>query len=101
MVSRTSMRITNRVQGLWAPWLPPWALIVHKGRTSGREYHTPVMAWRLGDRFAIMLFFGQESDWVRNVLAAGGAEVRRAHRVRRLTEPRVVAGADAGFGAVL
>jgi hypothetical protein len=44
--------ITNPVQGLWAPYVPPYAVIVHRGRTSGRQYRTPVTAFRSGSRLA-------------------------------------------------
>lgn len=30
--------VGNKVQGLWAPYLPPWAVIVHVGRVSKRQY---------------------------------------------------------------
>ena len=31
-LARFNKKVTNRIQGLWAPWLPPWAVIIHKGR---------------------------------------------------------------------
>src|SRR5206468_2938884 len=77
-----------------APWLPPWAVIVHKGRKSGREYRTPVLSWRSGNRLEVVLYYGADTDWVRNVLAAGEAGVVRGRRTWRLTAPRVVAAAE-------
>lgn len=44
----------------------------HVGRTSGRQYVTPVWAERVGDRFYIHLPYGTTTDWRRNVVAAGG-----------------------------
>jgi len=93
-LARFNKKVTNRIQGLWAPWLPPWAVIVHKGRKSGREYHTPVLAFRSGPHLAIILFYGDQAEWLRNVLAAGGADIRRAGRVGRLSNPRVLDGTD-------
>lgn len=93
-LARFNKRVTNRVQGLWAPYLPPWAVIVHKGRNSGRSYQNPVLAFRSGDRLAVVLFYGADTDWVRNVLAAGRAEVRRAGSTHTLTNPRVLDPAD-------
>lgn len=93
-LARFNKRVTNRVQGLWAPWLPPWAVIVHKGRKSGREYQTPVLSRRTGQRLEIVLFYGEEADWLRNVVAAGGAGVRRAGRTATLTGARVVDSSD-------
>lgn len=93
-LARFNKKVTNRIQGLWAPWLPPWAVIVHKGRKSGREYQTPVLAFRSGPHVAVILFYGERAEWLRNVLAAGSAQVRRAGGVARLTNPRVVDGSD-------
>jgi deazaflavin-dependent oxidoreductase (nitroreductase family) len=94
-------RVTNRVQGLWAPFVPPWTVIVHKGRKSGREYQTPVLAARSGRRLQVVLFYGDEADWVRNVVAAGGAGVRRARRTYTLTGARVVGADDPAVSPML
>ena len=48
------------------------AQLTHTGRRSGRTYVTPVGARRAGDLVLIPLTFGNQSDWSRNVLAAGG-----------------------------
>jgi deazaflavin-dependent oxidoreductase (nitroreductase family) len=88
-------RIVNPVQRLWAPRLPPWALIVHRGRRSGAEFRTPVLAAVDGDRIAIGLLYGSDAQWVRNLLAAGGGEVVRRGRRRRLANPRIVRDARA------
>ena len=82
-------RFVNPVQRLWAPRLPPWALVVHRGRRSGTEYRTPVLASVEDDRIYVGLYYGADAQWVRNVLA-GGATVVRAGRTRRLERPRIV-----------
>jgi len=83
-------RVVNPVQRLWAPRLPPWALVIHRGRRSGEEFRTPVLASVAGDRIYITLYYGSGAQWVRNLQAAGGGEVVRAGRRRRLTHPRIV-----------
>lgn len=100
-LARFNKRVTNRVQGMWAPWLPPWAVIVHKGRKSGRVYETPVLAFSSGGKLGVVLFYGARAEWVRNVLAAGDATVRRAGRTGRLTGVRVVEGDDPGLRPAL
>ncbi len=82
-------RFTNRVQGLWAPYLPPFAMVVHRGRVSGREYRTPVVALRSGRFLIIALPYGDRTDWVRNLLAAGRGGVERLGRLHRVTGVRV------------
>ncbi len=100
-LARFNKKVTNRIQGLWAPWLPPWAVIIHKGRKSGRSYQTPVLAFRSGPHLAVILFYGERAEWLRNVLAAGSAQVRRAGRVAQLTNPRVVDGTDPSLSPML
>jgi deazaflavin-dependent oxidoreductase (nitroreductase family) len=70
-----------------------FAIVTHVGRRSGRTYRTPVNVFRDGDRYTFALTYGPESDWVRNVLAAGRCEIRtRRHSVElvgpeRITDP--------------
>jgi deazaflavin-dependent oxidoreductase (nitroreductase family) len=52
------------------------AQLTHTGRRSGRTYMTPVGARRAGDVVLIPLTFGNQSDWSRNVLAAGHCSLR-------------------------
>jgi deazaflavin-dependent oxidoreductase (nitroreductase family) len=92
---RINKAVTNRVQRVYAPYLPPLAVIVHKGRTSGREYRTPVTAFRSGDRLIVGLPYGADTDWVRNLLAEERGGVERLGRVRRIGRPRVLTAADA------
>jgi deazaflavin-dependent oxidoreductase (nitroreductase family) len=51
------------------------AQIHHVGRRSGRPYMTPAGAHLHGDVILIPLTFGNQSDWARNVRAAGGCRV--------------------------
>ncbi|MBX3082225.1 MAG: nitroreductase family deazaflavin-dependent oxidoreductase [Anaerolineae bacterium] len=48
-------------------------MLKHIGRKSGREYHTPVTAFPLGNGFVLALLYGDASevDWCLNVMAAG------------------------------
>lgn len=52
-------------------FFPLWAILEHRGRKSGRLYRIPVVARRTPDGFIIPMPFGEGTDWVRNVLAAG------------------------------
>jgi deazaflavin-dependent oxidoreductase (nitroreductase family) len=52
------------------------AQVRHTGRRSGRPYMTPAGARRTGDLIMIPLTFGNQSDWSRNVRAAGGCSIR-------------------------
>jgi deazaflavin-dependent oxidoreductase (nitroreductase family) len=68
--------------------------VVNRGRTSGRRYRTPVMAFRVDDGHVVSLPYGPERDWVRNVLAAGSCTLELGGRRVELTVPRVLAGSE-------
>jgi deazaflavin-dependent oxidoreductase (nitroreductase family) len=87
---KVNRRVVNPIQGLWAPRLAPWAVIVHRGRRSGTEYRTPVLAVRSGASLYVALFYGTGAQWVRNVRAADGGEVIRRGRRRRIANVRIL-----------
>jgi deazaflavin-dependent oxidoreductase (nitroreductase family) len=66
------------------------AQIRHRGRKSGTFYNTPVGARRVGDQFLIPLTFGTDSDWARNVRAAGECEIRWRGEDHLAAAPEVV-----------
>jgi deazaflavin-dependent oxidoreductase (nitroreductase family) len=88
-VVRFNQAINNPVQLRYAWLLPPWAVIVHRGRRSGRIYRTPVNGYRRGSKLAVVVLYGERSDWVQNVLG-GGAQVVRGGRTYDVLEPRLV-----------
>ncbi|NYG59312.1 deazaflavin-dependent oxidoreductase (nitroreductase family) [Nocardioides daedukensis] len=82
--------VNNHVQGLWAWLVPPWALVHHTGRSSGRALKTPVMGFKTPEGFAIPMLYGPESHWVKNLIAAGGGEIQRCGKRYQLVDPRIV-----------
>ncbi len=62
--------------------------IRHVGRRSGRVYTTPVSGRRSGDLVLIALTFGNQSDWARNVQAAGNCSMLIEGVDYDLTQPR-------------
>jgi deazaflavin-dependent oxidoreductase (nitroreductase family) len=82
-------RVTNRITRHVAWWAPGFAIVTHVGRRSGRTYHTPVNVFRDGNRYTFALTYGRDADWVRNVLAAGGCEIRTRGRTVRLEQPEL------------
>ena len=89
-LARFNRVVTNRVLGPFAARLPGFAIVTHVGRRSGREYSNPVNLFRTGDRYVIALTYGADSQWVRNVLAAGEADVLTRGKTMHLVEPEVV-----------
>ncbi len=88
-VGRLNKAGLNRVTKRIAPWMPGFGVIVHRGRRSGKEYQTPVNVFATEDGYVLALTYGPDTDWVKNVLAAGGCELRTGGRVVRLTTPRL------------
>jgi deazaflavin-dependent oxidoreductase (nitroreductase family) len=78
-----------------ARYLPGMATIKHRGRKSGKPYETVVTAYRKGKVLAIALGHGK-TDWVKNVLAAGEADVHFIRRDVHIVNPRIL---PAGTGA--
>jgi deazaflavin-dependent oxidoreductase (nitroreductase family) len=94
-IARFNRAVNNPIQLTYAWLLPPWAVICHQGRRSGRSYRTPVNAYKRGSTLTVVVLYGERSDWVQNVLA-GGAHVVRAGRTYPLSEARLVAPEEAG-----
>ena len=80
----------NRVTKHVAPWMPGFGVVAHAGRRSGRRYQTPVNVFPAGGGYLLALTYGPDSDWVKNVLAAGGCELVTRGRTVRLVSPQLV-----------
>lgn len=52
-----------------------YAKVEHRGRSSGTEYTTPIDAIPTDDGFVVVLPYGTQADWVRNVLHHGEAVI--------------------------
>jgi deazaflavin-dependent oxidoreductase (nitroreductase family) len=100
-VARFNSLINNPVQGTYSWLLVPWAVIVHRGRRSGRQHRTPLLAFRHDRTLIIALLYGEESDWLRNLKVGGGGYVIRAGRTFKVGPPRVIDTADAAVLASL
>jgi phenylacetate-CoA ligase len=66
------------------------ARLEHRGRRSGRRYATPVVARAVGDGFAVPLPYGTAVDWLRNVQAAGQAQLQVGGERYAVSDPRIV-----------
>ena len=69
--------------------------IEHIGRTSGTRRLTPVHPEPTPDGFRIVVPLGPQSQWARNVIAAGHCRLQLHETVYDLDEPRMVPAADA------
>jgi deazaflavin-dependent oxidoreductase (nitroreductase family) len=100
-IDRLQMKYMNPVMRRIARYLPTFVVLNHRGRKSGKPYQTVVNAYRKGNVVAVLLGHGK-TDWVKNVLAAGEADLQvRGRRDMHITNLRVLpTGAD-GHGLPL
>ena len=75
-------------------------VLTHVGRVSGTTYRTPLDAHPVEGGYLFILVYGTGSDWVRNVLAAGRAQLTIDGRDVALTSPRLV-GEEEAWAALL
>ena len=66
------------------------SVIRHVGRSSGREYETPVSALSADGGFLIALPYGPNTDWLKNVLASGAATIVDQGTTYTVDHPEVV-----------
>jgi deazaflavin-dependent oxidoreductase (nitroreductase family) len=88
-IARFNRRVTNRILGPLAGVVPGFAIVVHVGRKTHRQYRTPVNAFSRPGGYIIALTYGPDSDWVRNVLAAGGCTLEMRGSTIHLTQPHL------------
>lgn len=79
----------NRLTRHIAPWAPGFGIVVHRGRKSGKTFRTPVNVFVRDNAYVFALTYGVQSDWVRNVQAAGGCGLVTRRTTVQLTDPRI------------
>jgi deazaflavin-dependent oxidoreductase (nitroreductase family) len=94
-VARFNKYVTNPIQRIWAGRLPGFGILEHVGRKSGKPYRTPLNVFPTTDGVAVLLTYGPDRDWLKNVTAAGHAELRHMGQTIELNEPRIMPKAEA------
>jgi deazaflavin-dependent oxidoreductase (nitroreductase family) len=89
-VAAFNLAVTNRITSRFAARFPGFGILTHVGRKSGRVYRTPVNVFQAPEGFLIALTYGRESEWVKNVLAAGGCQLETRGVGYRLYAPAIV-----------
>jgi deazaflavin-dependent oxidoreductase (nitroreductase family) len=97
--ARFNRYVTNPVGRMFAGWLPPLGIVEHVGRRSGKPYRTPVTVFSAAvdgkPGVAIVLTYGPDRDWLKNLTAAGGGRMRRNGKSFGVADPKVVTTAEA------
>jgi deazaflavin-dependent oxidoreductase (nitroreductase family) len=89
-VAAFNLAVTNRITSRFAARLPGFGILTHVGRKSGKVYRTPVNVFRAPEGFLIALTYGRESEWVRNLVAAGGGQLETRGLQYQLSAPTIV-----------
>ena len=86
-ITRVNRVVANPVMGLFSDRVPPLATLHHVGRSSGRRYRTPILAFPTARGFAVALTYGPDVQWLRNLEAGMPARLVRRRRVYALAHP--------------
>jgi deazaflavin-dependent oxidoreductase (nitroreductase family) len=87
--SRYINRVAIRIAGRGS-----LADLEHVGRWSGTLRHSPLRAFRSRDTVVVALNFGRESDWLKNIEAAGRCRMVLRQQVLELGTPRILPLSD-------
>ncbi|HKI38823.1 MAG: nitroreductase family deazaflavin-dependent oxidoreductase [Mycobacterium sp.] len=98
-LARFNRHVTNPIQRMWAGRILGHGILEHVGRRSGKTYRTPLVVFNaeIDGRpgFAILLTYGPNRDWLKNIGAAGGGRMRRYGKDFGVSDPQVVTRAEA------
>jgi deazaflavin-dependent oxidoreductase (nitroreductase family) len=94
-LARFNRYVTNPIQRLWAGWAPGMGILEHVGRKSGKQYRTPLGVFPTDDGVVIVLTYGPDRDWLKNITATGGAHIKSHGKTSEFVDPQVVPKADA------
>ncbi len=98
-LARFNRHVTNPIQRLWAGRIPPFGILEHVGRRSGRQYRTPLNVFPTDvdgePGVAVLLTYGPERDWLKNLNAAGEGRLQRKGTTFGVSQPHTVTKAEA------
>ena len=91
-IARLNRSLTNRVTSRFAGRIPPFVLLEHRGRKSGAIYQTPLLLFHRGSTLIVVLTYGERTDWLRNLQAAGGGVVIERNQRLAVSDPVMESG---------
>src|ERR1700735_3355928 len=89
-VAAFNLAVTNRITSRFAHRLPGSAILTPVGQKSSNLYRMPVNVVRAPEGFLIALTYGRETEWVKNILAAGGCKLETRGVGNQLSAPTIV-----------
>ncbi|OHV02500.1 hypothetical protein C1Y40_02154 [Mycobacterium talmoniae] len=94
-VARLNRRFSNRLVLLWAGWVPGMAVLQHVGRTSGRQYRTPLNVFPVDGGYLFLAGYGPQTDWLLNIKARGSAHVQHYGKTVQVDSPHLATRREA------
>lgn len=96
LVARANRYLLNPLLLRIAGWLPPFMIIEHRGRTSGKRYRTPVIGFVEDGRehIVVVLTYGPRVDWLKNLQAPDGGAALSRGKSYQIGSPVIVSGLD-------
>ena len=67
--------LNKRTSALARSGRGPFSLVIHVGRRSGKQFETPIMVASVPEGFVAELTYGENVNWYRNIVAAGGCRL--------------------------
>jgi deazaflavin-dependent oxidoreductase (nitroreductase family) len=89
-LARFNRYVTNPILRMSAGRAPGMAILEHAGRKSGKQYRTPLNVFPTEGGVAILLTYGPNRDWLKNIVSAGGGRMRRHGKTIEFTDPQVM-----------
>ena len=89
-IPRAMAKVNRKVFNPRAAKSGKWPVLIHVGRSSGQMRETPLDAHEVDGGYIFIANYGAESDWVKNILAAGKATLRIDGEEILLEAPRMV-----------
>jgi deazaflavin-dependent oxidoreductase (nitroreductase family) len=75
--------------------IPQWVARFNEYVTTPLSGSEPLNVFNTDEGVAILLTYGPDRDWLKNVTAAGSAHMRRYGKTITVSEPRIVPKAEA------
>jgi len=94
-VANFNRRVTNPLARSITAWIPTQGTLEHVGRKSSKRYRTPLTVFDTRDGYVVLIGYGLESDWLKNVLAGGETTMHRHGKSVQVAEPRLLSKAEA------
>ena len=91
-LARFNRSVTNKITKPAAARLAGFGVLHHHGRRSGKEYETPLNAWRHGSEVIVALTYGSDVDWLKNARASETSIIVMGGKEVRVGRPEIIEG---------